>query len=248
MGRLEGKVVIITGAANGMGATEASLFAKEGAKVVATDVQTEPLKKVVQEIKNNGGEAKAFEHNVTSEEEWKNVIAETVKAYGQIDVLVNNAGVSSPKTIANMEMDEWNKVMNINLNGCVIGMKYVIPEMQKAGGGSVINVSSIGGLVGMAGTSPYTAAKGALRSLSKSAAVDYAKDTIRVNSLHPGIIQTPMTAPSMEHAMEYYKTFTQLPYLGKPEDVAYGALFLASDESRFMTGSELVIDGGWTAL
>ncbi|EQB37027.1 MULTISPECIES: SDR family NAD(P)-dependent oxidoreductase [Virgibacillus] len=248
MGRLENKVAIITGAANGMGAMEAKLFAEEGAKVVATDIQTEAVEKIVNEIKENGGDAIAFKHNVTSEDEWKQIIAASINAYGKIDILINNAGVSSPDTIATMEMVDWNKVMDINLNGCVIGMKYVIPEMQKAGGGSVINISSIGGIVGMAGTSPYTAAKGALRSLSKSAAVDYAKDHIRVNSLHPGIIETPMTAPSMKDAMQYYQTFTQLPYLGKPEDVAYGALFLASDESRFMTGAELVIDGGWTAL
>lgn len=152
------------------------------------------------------------------------------------------------KNFATMEMDEWNWVMDINLNGCVLGMKYAIPEMQKAGGGSVINISSIGGIVGMAGSSPYTAAKGALRSLSKSAAVEYGKDKIRVNSVHPGIIVTPMTAPSMEDAMPYYKMHTQLPYFGNPEDVAHGVVFLASDESRFMTGAELVIDGGWTAL
>ncbi|KQL53970.1 short-chain dehydrogenase [Heyndrickxia shackletonii] len=250
MARLAGKVAIITGAAMGMGASEAKLFAKEGAKVVATDLQVEALNEVVKEIKDNGGEAVAIKHNVTSEEEWKSVIAETVKLYGKVDVLVNNAGVSSPKTIANMEMDEWNKILDIDLNGCVIGMKYVIPEMKKAGGGSIVNISSIGGLVGMAGTSPYTAAKGALRVLSKSAAVEYGKDKIRVNSVHPGIIVTPMTLPTMEEggALPYYKAYTQLPYFGEPEDIAYGVLFLASDESRFMTGSELVIDGGWTAL
>lgn len=247
MGRLTGKVAIIT-AANGMGASEAKLFAQEGAKVVATDINDNVLDEVINEIKENGGDAIGLKHNVTSEDEWKQVIQEAVTHYGKIDVLVNNAGVSSPKTIAQMEMDEWNKVMDINLNDCVIGMKYVIPEMQKAGGGSLINISSIGGIVGMAGTSPYTAAKGALRSLSKSAAVEYGKDKIRVNSVHPGIIETPMTADSFADATPYYQTFTQLPYFGNPEDVAYGVLFLASDESRFMTGAELVIDGGWTAL
>ncbi|WP_301169905.1 glucose 1-dehydrogenase [Brevibacillus nitrificans] len=250
MGRLSGKVAIITGAAMGMGASEAKLFAKEGAKVIATDVQVEALNQVVQEINDQGGDAVALKHNVASEEEWKSVIAEAVKRYGKVDVLVNNAGISSPKTIADMEMAEWNKVMDINFNGCVIGMKYVIPEMQKAGGGSIINISSIGGIVGMAGTSPYTAAKGALRVLSKSAAVEYGKDRIRVNSLHPGIVVTPMTLPSMEEggAIPYYQAHTQLPYFGEPDDIAYGALYLASDESRFMTGAELVIDGGWTAL
>lgn len=248
VGRLSGKVAIITGAALGMGAAEAKLFAKEGAKVVATDIKGDVLQEVVNEIKANGGDAIGLKHNVISEEEWKKVIQTTIDHYGKVDILVNNAGIASPKTMAQMEMDEWNKVMDINLNGCVIGMKYVIPEMQKAGGGSLINISSIGGIVGMAGSSPYTAAKGALRSLTKSAAVEYGKDKIRVNSVHPGIIETPMTAESFKDALPFYKTFTQLPYFGQPEDVAYGVLFLASEESRFMTGAELVIDGGWTAI
>ncbi|GEL06223.1 SDR family NAD(P)-dependent oxidoreductase [Rummeliibacillus stabekisii] len=246
--RLQGKVAIITGAANGMGAAEARLFAKEGAKVVATDLNEEKLNEVVADVKAAGGEINGIKQNVASEEEWKAVVAKTVELYGKVDVLVNNAGVAMSKNFATMEMDEWNWVMDINLNGCVLGMKYAIPEMQKVGGGSVINISSIGGIVGMAGSSPYTAAKGALRSLSKSAAVEYGKDKIRVNSVHPGIIVTPMTAPSMEDAMPYYKMHTQLPYFGNPEDVAHGVVFLASDESRFMTGAELVIDGGWTAL
>ncbi|MGR6898969.1 SDR family NAD(P)-dependent oxidoreductase [Rummeliibacillus sp. BSL5] len=246
--RLQGKVAIITGAANGMGAAEARLFAKEGAKVVATDLNEEKLNEVVADVKAAGGEITGIKQNVVSEDEWKAVVAKTVELYGKVDVLVNNAGVAMSKNFATMEMDEWNRVMDINLNGCVLGMKYAIPEMQKVGGGSVINISSIGGIVGMAGSSPYTAAKGALRSLSKSAAVEYGKDKIRVNSVHPGIIVTPMTAPSMEGAMPYYKMHTQLPYFGNPEDVAHGVVFLASDESRFMTGAELVIDGGWTAL
>lgn len=246
--RLKGKVAIITGAANGMGAAKAKLFAKEGAKVVATDVNEENLNSIVAEIIADGGEAVAIKHDVTSEEEWKTVVTKTIELYGKLDILVNNAGVAVNKTMANMEMDEWNSVMDVNLNGCVLGMKYCIPEMKKSGSGSVINISSIGGIVGMAGTSPYTAAKGALRALSKSAAVEYAKDKIRVNSVHPGIIETPMTASTMEAAIPYYKTHTQLPYMGEPNDIAYGVLFLASDESKFMTGAELVIDGGWTAL
>ncbi|AMX00036.1 SDR family NAD(P)-dependent oxidoreductase [Rummeliibacillus stabekisii] len=246
--RLQGKVAIITGAANGMGAAEARLFAKEGGKVVATDLNEEKLNEVVADVKEAGGEITGIKQNVASEDEWKAVVAKTVELYGKVDVLVNNAGVAMSKNFATMEMDEWNWVMDINLNGCVLGMKYTIPEMQKVGGGSVINISSIGGIVGMAGSSPYTAAKGALRSLSKSAAVEYGKDKIRVNSVHPGIIVTPMTAPSMEDAMPYYKMHTQLPYFGDPEDVAHGVVFLASEESRFMTGAELVIDGGWTAL
>lgn len=249
MGRLDGKVAIITGAANGQGATEAALFAKEGAKVVATDLEIEALQEVVDQIRANNGESIAIQHNVASEEEWKSVVAKVIEAFGKIDVLVNNAGVSEPRTLLDISMDQWQKVMDIDLTGCVLGMKYTIPEMQKAGGGSVINISSIGGLVGMAGTSPYTAAKGALRSLSKAAAVEYAKQNVRVNSVHPGIVVTPMIEEHFdEQAKQYYESLTQLPRLGKPEDIAYGVLYLASDESSFMTGSEMVIDGGWTAL
>lgn len=186
--------------------------------------------------------------DVTSEAEWQALISKTIDTYGKLDILVNNAGIAINKNFSNMEMTEWNKVMDVNLNGCVLGMKYCIPEMQKNGSGSVVNISSIGGLVGMAGSSPYTAAKGALRALTKSAAVEYGKDKVRVNSVHPGIIKTPMVADTMEAAMPFYETYTQLPYMGEPDDVAYGVLYLASDESKFMTGSELVIDGGWTAL
>lgn len=246
--RLQGKVAIITGAANGMGAAEAKIFAKQGAKVFATDINEEKLMELAEEVKAAGGDIITMKHNVASEEEWKAVVTKAVETFGKVDVLVNNAGVAINKNFATMEMDEWNWVMDINLNGCVLGMKYAIPEMQKAGGGSVINISSIGGIVGMAGSSPYTAAKGALRALSKSAAVEYGKDKIRVNSVHPGIVVTPMTAHTMEAGMPFYQAHTQLPYMGEPEDVAYGVLFLASDESRFMTGAELVIDGGWTAL
>ncbi|KKC48634.1 MULTISPECIES: SDR family NAD(P)-dependent oxidoreductase [Paenibacillus] len=248
MARLEGKTAIVTGAATGMGAEEARLFAREGARVVMTDVNISELEKVAAEIRTAGGEATAIKHNVASEEEWQHVVDEAVRLYGKVDILVNNAGIASTRTIASFDLTEWNRVLDINLTGCVLGMKAVIPEMQKAGSGSIVNISSIGGIVGMAGSSAYTAAKGGLRTLTKAAAVEYAKQSIRVNSVHPGIIVTPMTEPSMKDAMPFYQTFTQLPYMGKPEDVAYGVLFLASDEARFMTGAELVIDGGWTAL
>ena len=205
MGRLSGKVAIITGAASGMGAKECELFAKEGACVVATDIQEELLNEVVEAINAAGGQAIAFKHDVTSEEQWKEVVALTVEKFGKVDILVNNAGVSCTSVIANIEMSEWNRVMDINLNSCVLGMKYAVPEMQKNGSGSVVNISSIGGLVGMAGSSPYTASKGALRVLSKAAAIEYGKDKVRVNSVHPGIIVTPMTEPHMGPAMPYYE-------------------------------------------
>lgn len=246
--RLKEKVAIITGAGSGMGATEAKLFIKNGAKVIATDINEAGLNKLKAEVESVGGSILTFKHDVTSEEGWKDVIKKGIEEYGKIDILVNNAGIASDKLLPEITMDEWNLIMNINLNGSVLGMKYVIPEMQKNGSGSVINTSSIGGIVGISGTTAYSASKGALRVLSKSAAVEYGKDSIRVNSVHPGIIITPMTAPGIKDRKAFFETHTQLPYLGESEDVANGVLFLASDESKFITGTELVIDGGWTAF
>lgn len=246
--RLDGKVVIITGAAMGQGAAEARLFAEEGARVVATDLQAGPLEALVAEIKQAGGEAIAVHHNVTSEDDWKLVLDKAVESFGKVDVLVNNAGVSTDAGLSQFTLEEWNKVLNINLTGCVLGMKYVLPEMKKAGGGSIINISSIAGIVALNYTNGYTASKGALRALSKAAAVELAKDSIRVNSVHPGIIETPMIQQALDAgARQMFEAGTPLPRLGKPEDIAYGVMYLASDESSFVTGTELIIDGGWTA-
>ncbi|SEG70652.1 glucose 1-dehydrogenase [Paenibacillus sp. UNC499MF] len=248
MGRLQDKVVIITGAAMGQGETEAKLFAAEGAKVVATDLQEEQLNRVVDEIRGAGGQALGLKHNVASEEDWKRVVEKAVEQFGKVDVLVNNAGISTDSTLDTFTMENWDKVMSINLTGCVIGMKYVVPEMRKAGGGSIVNISSIAGIVALNFTNGYTAAKGALRSLSKASAVELAPDKIRVNSVHPGIIVTPMIQEALDQgAGHMFETGTPLPRLGKPEDIAYGVLYLASDESSFVTGTELIIDGGWTA-
>ncbi|MFS0836698.1 glucose 1-dehydrogenase [Paenibacillus sp. 1P03SA] len=248
MGRLQDKVVIITGAAMGQGETEAKLFAAEGAKVVATDLQEEQLNRVVEEIRAAGGQALGLKHNVASEDDWKRVVEKAVEQFGKVDVLVNNAGISTDSTLDTFTMENWDKVMSINLTGCVIGMKYVVPEMRKAGGGSIVNISSIAGIVALNFTNGYTAAKGALRSLSKASAVELAPDKIRVNSVHPGIIVTPMIQEALDQgAGHMFEAGTPLPRLGKPEDIAYGVLYLASDESSFVTGTELIIDGGWTA-
>lgn len=249
MGRLDGKVAIITGAASGQGAYEAELFAKEGAKVVATDVQSDLLGKVVLHITGHGGQAVALKHNVACEEEWQEVVQKTINLYGQVDILVNNAGVIFQNKVKDVSLDEWNKTMNINSTGVFLGMKYVIPEMIKAGGGSIINISSIDSLIGGSSSAAYTASKGAVRSLTKSAAVDYAKEKVRVNSVFPGFIITPMIAEQLadEKRRESIENSTVLPFMGEPEDVAYGVLYLASDEARFVTGSELIIDGGYTA-
>ncbi|MGM9924530.1 MAG: SDR family NAD(P)-dependent oxidoreductase [Bacillus sp. (in: firmicutes)] len=250
MGRLDNKVAIITGAGGGQGEAEALLFAKEGAKVVVTDVQEGKVKLVVEEIIERGGEAIGFFHDVTSEEKWIQVVQETINKFGKIDILVNNAGISINRSLHEITVDQWNKVMDINLTGAFLGMKHVIPNMIKNNGGSIINISSIAGLTGGSGANSYTASKGALRLLTKATAVDYAKHNIRCNSVHPGYIETPMTKDMFtnEQMMSWFKSNTPLPYLGKPEDIAYGVLYLASDESKFVTGIELPIEGGYSAV
>ncbi|MBE9912513.1 glucose 1-dehydrogenase [Paenibacillus donghaensis] len=249
MGRVSGKVAIVTGAAGGMGKADALLLAQEGAKVVVTDIQEDKVNAVVEEIHKNGGEAIGFRHDVTSENEWEHIVEETVKKWGKIDVLVNNAGISFPKSLLDTTAQDWDKVMAINLTGGFFGLKHVIPVMQKNGGGSIINISSIAGLTGSNGAGPYTASKGAVRLLTKAVAIDYGKDNIRCNSIHPGYIETPMTEGLFadENMTNWFRSNTPLPRLGKPENIAAGVLFLASDESSFITGSELAIDGGVSA-
>ncbi|WP_337100646.1 SDR family NAD(P)-dependent oxidoreductase [Paenibacillus sp. YIM B09110] len=249
MGRLLGKVAIITGAAGGMGLADAQLFAKEGAKVVATDVQFELLQQGVDAINANGGDAVAVKLDVSSPEGWKQVVDLTVEKYGKIDILVNNAGIHIAKTILEADIDDWNKVMAINTTGVFLGMKSVIPEMQKNGKGSIVNISSIAAIVGGENAdgngAAYSASKGAVRSLTKHAAQSFAKDNIRVNSIHPGPIKTPIMGEFAKIAGDIYKNAVPLPpHAGDPEDIAYGVLYLASDESKFVTGEELVIDGG----
>lgn len=249
MCRLKDKVALITGAGGGQGKEEALLFAKEGAKVVVTDVQEDKVKEVVAEINENGGSAVGYFHDVTSEDDWRKVVKNAINKFGKIDILVNNAGISINVKLHEITMDQWNKVMSINLTGSFLGMKHVIPNMMENERGSIINISSISGLTGGGGANPYTASKGAIRMLTKAAAVDYAKSNIRVNSVHPGVIITPMTEEMFkdEKMSNWAHSVTPLPDLGKPEDVAYGVLYLASDESKFVTGIELPIEGGYTA-
>ncbi|WP_217596637.1 SDR family NAD(P)-dependent oxidoreductase [Cohnella sp. GbtcB17] len=249
MGRLENKVAIITGAAGGMGKADALLFAQEGAKVAITDLQEEKLQEVVKEIEAAGGVALGFKHNVASEEDWIRIVAEVVEAFGKIDILVNNAGISNATPFLEMTAESWDKTMSINVSSVFYGQKHVIPHMIEAGGGSIVNISSIAGLTGGSGTGPYTASKGAVRMLTKATAVDYAQFGIRANSVHPGYIETPMTAGLFndDRMTQWALSQTPLQRLGKPEDIARGVLFLASDESSYITGVELPIDGGYYA-
>lgn len=252
MTRLNGKVAIITGAANGQGAAEARLFAKEGAKVVATDIQSDLVQKVVEEIVANGGDAIALKHDVANEEDWKKVVEEAVKTFGQVDILVNNAGIGGAEgfgSLETIELSGWERFMSINATGNFLGVKYVVPEMKKVGKGSIVNISSIAGLVGGAAGIHYTASKGATRLMTKGLAVELGPDKIRVNSVHPGLIDTPMVSIVTENkeATDGFLQEIPLRAVGKPEEVANLVLFLASDESSYVTGAEIAIDGGFTA-
>ena len=248
--RLDGKVALISGGSRGMGAFEAELFVQEGAKVVICDVRDDEGDALAKKIVDRGGEAASVHLDVTSESDWAAAVREAVERYGKLDVLVNNAGVSARGSIEETSPDDWDRVMDINAKGVFLGTRSAIPEMRKAGAGSIINISSQLGLVGMGESSPqYQASKGAVRIFSKSAAIQYAHEGIRVNSVHPGPIITPMTEARRSDEVVRQRMISRIPLgrYGESEDVAYGVLYLASDESSFVTGSELVIDGGWTA-
>lgn len=252
MGRLQGKVAIITGAASGMGLSGAQLFAKEGAKVVMTDVTADVLEKEAAAITEAGGTVLAIPHDVASAEAWKEVVDKTVAEFGSVDVLVNNAGVHKPLGVLETTEDDWDFIMNINAKGVWLGVQAVVPHMQKAGGGSIINVSSIaaflGGMQSDGGGMAYSASKGAVRSVSKHMAHAFAADSIRVNTIHPGPIYTGLAKAigiTKEQMGEVYGAGTPIPpHVGDPEDIGWAMVYLAADESKFVTGEELVIDGG----
>jgi len=249
MKRLQGKTALISGSASGMGAAEARLFAKEGAQVIVADVDDAGASAVVKDIKDAGGSAMAVHLDVSDSVNWEKAIGEGQKAFGNINVLVNNAGIALLKPVQDTSEEEWDKIFAINAKGVFLGTKAVLENMKAAGGGSIINISSIYGLVGAPSAAAYQATKGAVRLLTKSTASDYAPFDIRVNSIHPGLIRTAMTEdiladPDAQKAM-LGTTIMQRP--AEPEEVASAVLFLASDEASFMTGSEMVVDGGYTA-
>ena len=254
--RLEGKVALISGAATGVqgelmgfGGTAAWLFVREGAQVVLADIDEVNGERTVAQIRENGGDALFAQVDVTKEEDWSRAVATTVSEYGKLDILVNNAGTGARYSVEDTTEELWDGQMDVHAKGPFLGMKHAIPEMRKAGGGSIVNISSIWGLVGSPSSTAYHAAKGALRILTKAAAVQYAQDNIRVNSVHPGPMVTPMTQQSFSdpEVGSWYQDRMPMGRFGDADDIANGILYLASDESSYVTGSELVIDGGFTA-
>jgi cyclopentanol dehydrogenase len=252
MARMTGKTVIITGAASGMGAASAKLLAREGANVLVTDIREDGAARVAAEIREHGLSAEHAVLDVTREDHWQAAVEKALSAWGKINVLVNNAGLpGTPTSWENASLEGLSQLIALNLNGQFLGIKAVIAHMEKAGGGSIVNMSSIAGMICFPNLHPgYGASKGANRLLSKGAAVDLAARGIRVNSVHPGLIRTPQSEYLFEDP-EIVKAITAripLSRPGKPEEVANAVLFLASDESSYVTGGELVIDGGYTTI
>lgn len=247
--RLAGKVALISGAAHGMGAEEARLFSREGAKVVIADVLEREGREVERDIRAAGGDALFVRTDVTSEADWRQAVQSAVSRYGKLDVLVNNAGVSGTSVPDPLDTEGWHRIIGINATGVYFGCKHAIPAMQAAKGGAIVNISSVMGFVGDEGGHPaYHASKGAVRILTKALAVKYGPDGIRVNSVHPGYMP-PMLTTARDHGpfRDQQVRATPLGRLGKAIEVAYGVLFLASEEASFITGTELVIDGGFLA-
>lgn len=246
-GRLAGKVALISGGASGIGAAHVRVFTAEGAKVVSGDIQEELGKRVVDEVVNGGGEAVFVRLDVTEEADWANAVQTAVSRFGKLTTLINNAGVYWPQGIEAETMEGWNKMVAVNQTGVWLGMKAAVPAMRTAGGGAIVNISSLYGLIGSPGSIAYHATKGAVRLMTKAAALEYAKQRIRANSIHPGQIDTPILAGLTREQDAQIKAMTPLGRMGRPEEIAYGSLYLCSDEAAFVTGAELVIDGGWFA-
>ena len=251
MGRLDGKVAFISGGARGMGAEEARLFAREGAKVAIGDVLEEDGRRVEAEINESGGDCLFLRLDVTSEANWQDAIAATVSRFGALHILVNNAGIGGVGgLVEDTPVEDWELVMDINAKGVFLGTKAAIPEMQATGGGSIINISSQLGIVATDNTSPmYHASKGAVRILTKSTAIQFAPDGIRANSVHPGPVVTAMTERRREDPEAFALMRSRIPLgrFAEPIEIANAVLYLASDESGYVTGSEVVVDGGWVA-
>ena len=246
--RLEGKVAIVTGGASGMGRSEAAIFAREGARVMVADILDGEGEQVAKAV----GDAARFRRlDVTSERDWEAVVAATERELGKVDILVNNAGISGTYTSDLASSEAWDRVMDINAKGVFLGMKHVHPAMKRAGGGAIVNISSISGFTGQLGVHmAYNASKGAVRIMTKAAAVQWARDGIRVNSVHPGFMPPMRTSVGSANPEWRAKVLATVPMRreGRVEEVAHAVLFLASDEASYITGTELVVDGGFLAM
>lgn len=247
--RLKGKVAIVTGGGSGIGEATALTFAKEGARVTVADVADSPGNNTVEQIRASGGDGIYVHADVTSASEIQSVVRETIDNYGRLDVLFNNAGIAMRLGVAELPEEDWDRCIAINLKGAYLGSKYAIPAMIANGGGSIINTASIYGIVGGLNRAAYVASKGGIVNLTRGMALDYANNNIRVNCICPGFTDTPLIRNFVETPTKYKALVDQHPMgrLAKPLDVAYGALYLASDESAFVTGIALPIDGGYTA-
>jgi len=248
--RLEGKVALITGAASGMGASMARIFAREGAKVAVADQLDDEGKKIVGEIVAVNGAASFHHLDVVNEANWRDVAAAAVKEFGKLDILVNNAGISGSAVEDLFDTAAWDKIMDVNARGAFLGMKYAIREMRKTGGGSIVNISSISGVTGQRGVhAAYNASKGAVRTMTKVGAVQQGRHNIRVNSVHPGLMPPMRTSGGTADPAIRAKMLEQVPMgrAGRVEEVANAVLFLASDEASYITGAELYVDGGYLA-
>lgn len=253
-GRVESEVAVVTGAALGIGRACALLLAREGCAVAVTDVLDEPGRSLVEEIEASGGKARYWHLDVTNEEDVRETMASVAHEFNKISILVNNAGIAGAnKPTHQMSSEEWDQVMNVNVKGVFYCTKHALPSMLAAGKGSIVNLSSIYGLISAPNIPPYHASKGAVRLMTKTDALTYASKGIRVNSVHPGFIWTPLVEKFLEDqgdvsdGRKALDALHPLGHTGEPMDIAYGVLYLASDESKFVTGSELVIDGGYTA-
>lgn len=255
MARLQGKTALVTGGAAGIGKAVATIFALQGATVIVSDLNEKAGSEVVSDIQKQGGNGLFVRQDVTKEAQWAEIMETVTRKVGPLHVLVNNAGVTERGDAETISLEDWKAVVDVNLNGVFLGTQYGIKTMKETGGGSIINISSALGLVGDANCSAYSASKGGVRLFTKSAALLCGREgyKIRVNSIHPGVIRTAMMedglakAEDPEAERQRYIAWHPIGSLGEPEDIAYGAVYLASEEARFVTGSELVIDGGWTA-